>query len=64
MGKKTSYLTELIEKSKRWRAAGGGQDETSSSDEEDEDDGRGEPAPCVDEGGGVGSDINKITTKF
>ena len=41
MGKKTSYLTELIEKSKRWRAAGGGQDETSSSDEEDEDDGRG-----------------------
>ena len=51
MGKKTSYLTELIEKSKRWRAAGGGQDETSSSDEEDEDDGRGEPAPCVDEGG-------------
>lgn len=41
MAKKTSYLTELIERCKRWRAAGGGQDETSSSEDEDEDDGRG-----------------------
>ncbi|OQV15211.1 Serine/threonine-protein kinase 26 [Hypsibius exemplaris] len=35
--KKNSYLMDLIERYKRWKASGGGQDDSSSSDDDNDD---------------------------